>query len=401
MKAFRVLSKYIPPVKQKTKKKMRPSKMPKSSLDSSGQSKILLENLSPSKPSKSRRKEKMIPKKIMPVPELLTKQPYIRPIAPPETLYQKEKEAEQKISQVSESVVSMAKKATAKELAEHSFTYNENADRARFKHELKELRLQYIKDNEAKQKAERRQKDRMARREQRMSRRPVISRIDTTPSRYLTFKNDQSSENPTKEEKSSEKPTKEEKKEKLDIEIRNIIKQYTVDPEFERQHQEVRRLRDAGNILSLSSAHEFDMDAYRERKRARALVNYEKREKSLREKRLSQLIKLYHNTTSFIRLENLDEVVDRVFAKDAARKPFMDSSLRDLQVNLREGGGVIDGEQLKERVGRIRDVLEGTVHGGKNFGLYKLRKFINNNPNLFEKDDSKNENQKILHQNVW
>ncbi|CAG8542167.1 5787_t:CDS:1 [Ambispora gerdemannii] len=373
--------------------------MPQSSLDRSGQSKILLENLSLPKSSKSKRKEKMIPMKVMPVPALLTKQPYIRPIVSPETLHNKEQEVKQRSSRVPESVVSMAKKASVKELAARSFTYNENADRARFKYDLKELRMQYIRDHEEKQreKAEKRHKGRMARREQRMGRRPVVSRIDTTPSRYLTIRNDQSSERP------KIKASKEEKKEKLDIEIHNIIKQYTTDPEFIRKHQEARRLRDAGTMLSLSSAHEFDMDAYRERKRARALVNYEKRETSLREKRLSQLIKLYHNTTSFVNLENLDDVVDRVFAKDAGEKPFLNANLRDLQVKLREGGGVIDGEQLQERVDKIRDVLEGTVHGGKHFGLYKLRKFIKNNSHLLTNNGNHNkpEKQKILRSNVW
>ncbi|CAG8481150.1 7610_t:CDS:1, partial [Paraglomus occultum] len=118
--------------------------------------------------------------------------------------------------------------------------------------------------------------------------------------------------------------------------------------------------------LSLQNRQPFVSPEYPVIKRQRALVNYNEHTQKLREQRLRHCLYLYQSTTDFVTEKNLDSKIELAFS--TPRRPFMES-LADLQLDVVDSGGVIDEREAKRRLDRLRDVLDGTTHGGKYFGL--------------------------------
>ncbi|CAG8643981.1 5179_t:CDS:1, partial [Paraglomus brasilianum] len=118
--------------------------------------------------------------------------------------------------------------------------------------------------------------------------------------------------------------------------------------------------------LSLQNRQPFVSPEYPIIKRRRALINYDEHTQKLREQRLRHCLYLYQSTTDFVTEKNLDSKIELAFS--TPRRPFMET-LADLQLDVIDSGGVIDEREAKRRLDRLRDVLDGTTHGGKYFGL--------------------------------
>ncbi|KAG9285872.1 hypothetical protein G9A89_013297 [Geosiphon pyriformis] len=144
-----------------------------------------------------------------------------------------------------------------------------------------------------------------------------------------------------------------------------------------KREAELHLLDKTHSLLSLSSAHKFDFDAYRDRKRSQGLENLHNYQSKLRDERLQHILELYHSATHCVTLKNLDTVVNHVFSPGILKRPVW-TTLQDWQADLQEGGGVIGKRELEERQARIMDVWEGKDAGtGHNvgFGLEMVKKW--------------------------
>ncbi|CAG8784799.1 25579_t:CDS:2, partial [Dentiscutata erythropus] len=125
---------------------------------------------------------------------------------------------------------------------------------------------------------------------------------------------------------------------------------------------DLKKLQETSGILSLSSTKCMIPPDYRGLKRERGIEKFNLLQKRKRQERLNHLIDLYHRTSSFVTLNNLDSKIDEAFNKT---QRVYTNTLDDMQMDYNEMGGGVSDEEVLKRLNQIYDILEGTSHGKK------------------------------------
>ncbi|RHZ47458.1 hypothetical protein Glove_579g10 [Diversispora epigaea] len=134
---------------------------------------------------------------------------------------------------------------------------------------------------------------------------------------------------------------------------------------------DLRKLQETSGILSLSSTRCMVPPDYRALKRERGIEKFNLLQKRKRQERLNYLIDLYHRTSSFVTLNNLDSKIEASFSKT---QRVYTNTLDDMQMDYNEMGGGVSDEEVLKRLNQIYDILGGTSHGRKYPGADQIIK---------------------------
>ncbi|CAG8478440.1 2214_t:CDS:1 [Dentiscutata erythropus] len=134
------------------------------------------------------------------------------------------------------------------------------------------------------------------------------------------------------------------------------------------RRQELKKLEETEKILSLSSEQKFITPGYRQQKREAGIQNYKRFQSMKRQEGLSHLLSLYHDSSNFVTLNNLDAKIDEAFTNPHPRNVYA-HALEDMQIEYQEASGGVNENEILRRLGQIKDILDGTSHSGIHLGL--------------------------------
>ncbi|KAI1308416.1 hypothetical protein EDD11_004306 [Mortierella claussenii] len=101
-------------------------------------------------------------------------------------------------------------------------------------------------------------------------------------------------------------------------------------------------------------------------RKVRRQANYQQVQDLASEKRMDALIRLYHQADSFVTMENLDDKVNEFYETGLMmQSKVYTPTVPDMVLDVMENGGQVSLPNLLKREQDLRDVLDGTVAGGK------------------------------------
>ncbi|KAL1923851.1 uncharacterized protein VTP21DRAFT_8831 [Calcarisporiella thermophila] len=128
----------------------------------------------------------------------------------------------------------------------------------------------------------------------------------------------------------------------------------------QRLQDELEKRAELENVIAhRHTAKAEKMETIDQRAQLRA-ANRRSRLERLSQHRLNQLMKLYHNTEEFVTPSNLEEKLDAFMR--SPRVPFRETL--DDMISQQQGAAQRD-KLVRSRMEQLREVLDGTVMGGK------------------------------------
>ncbi|KAG9068598.1 hypothetical protein KI688_010874 [Linnemannia hyalina] len=101
-------------------------------------------------------------------------------------------------------------------------------------------------------------------------------------------------------------------------------------------------------------------------RKVRRQANFQKREERTSEDRLDAMIRLYHAADDFVTMENLDAKVNEFYETGLTlQSKVYVTGLQEMVSDVMESGGQVSHAGLLKREQELKDVLDGTVSGGK------------------------------------
>ncbi|KAF9130862.1 hypothetical protein BGW39_002556 [Mortierella sp. 14UC] len=101
-------------------------------------------------------------------------------------------------------------------------------------------------------------------------------------------------------------------------------------------------------------------------RKVRRLANFQKREERASEERLDAMIRLYHAADDFVTMENLDAKVNEFYETGLTlQSKVYVTGVQEMVSDVMESGGQVSHAGLLKREQELKDVLDGTVSGGK------------------------------------
>ncbi|KAF9150045.1 hypothetical protein BG015_008126 [Linnemannia schmuckeri] len=101
-------------------------------------------------------------------------------------------------------------------------------------------------------------------------------------------------------------------------------------------------------------------------RKIRRQANFQKREERASEDRLDAMIRLYHAADDFVTMENLDAKVNEFYETGLTlQSKVYVTGVQEMVSDVMESGGQVSYAGLLKREQELKDVLDGTVSGGK------------------------------------
>lgn len=101
-------------------------------------------------------------------------------------------------------------------------------------------------------------------------------------------------------------------------------------------------------------------------RKVRRQANFQKREERASEDRLDAMIRLYHAADDFVTMENLDAKVNEFYETGLTlQSKVYITGVQEMVSDVMESGGQVSHAGLLKREQELKDVLDGTVSGGK------------------------------------
>ncbi|KAG0285495.1 hypothetical protein BGZ96_010264 [Linnemannia gamsii] len=102
------------------------------------------------------------------------------------------------------------------------------------------------------------------------------------------------------------------------------------------------------------------------KRKVRRQANFQKREERASEDRLDAMIRLYHAADDFVTMENLDAKVNEFYETGLTlQSKVYVTGVQEMVSDVMESGGQVSHSGLLKREQELKDVLDGTVSGGK------------------------------------
>ncbi|KAK3844200.1 MAG: hypothetical protein J3R72DRAFT_439141 [Linnemannia gamsii] len=101
-------------------------------------------------------------------------------------------------------------------------------------------------------------------------------------------------------------------------------------------------------------------------RQVRRQANFQKREERASEDRLDSMIRLYHAADEFVTMENLDAKINEFYETGLTlQSKVYVTGVQEMVSDVMESGGQVSHAGLLKREQELKDVLDGTVSGGK------------------------------------